>query len=340
MNLSAFILKRSLMSLVVLVGLSVVIFVIARIVPGDPARLALGATASESALETFRTANHLNDPLPVQYTHWISGVLHGDFGLSTGTKRPVAKDILEFLPATLEMALLAALLLITLSVAIGALAARRRNTFIDGAARVLSYIGIAMPGFVVATLLLLLFGSLWPVIPVLGRLSPGITPPQAVTGFYTVDSLLRFNLPVFWDSFLHLLVPALALSLGGLCQEARLVRSAMIENGSRDFLTAMRGYGVPERVLANKYLLKPSLIPAVSCMGMDVASLMSNAFLIEVIFGWPGISRYGMTAMLAKDLNAISGVILIFGAIFVLVNIIVDIVVAWLDPRIRLGGAQ
>jgi peptide/nickel transport system permease protein len=154
-----------------------------------------------------------------------------------------------------------------------------------------------------------------------------------------VDSLLRLNLPLFWDAFLHLLVPAAALCLGGLCQEARLVRSAMIENGSRDFLTAMRGYGVPERVLAGKYLLKPSLIPAVSCMGMDVAALMSNAFLIEVIFDWPGISRYGMTAMLAKDLNAISGVILIFGAIFVIVNIIVDIVVAWLDPRIRLGGA-
>jgi peptide/nickel transport system permease protein len=176
------------------------------------------------------------------------------------------------------------------------------------------------------------------VIPVLGRLSYGIVPPARITGLYTLDSLLAGNLHTFWDAFLHLLVPAVALSLGGMCQEARLVRNSMTENSGKDYLTAMRGYGVPEQVINRKYLLKPSLIPAVSCMGMDVASLMSNAFLIEIIFGWPGISKYGMTAMLAKDLNVISGVILIFGAIFVAVNIVVDIVVAYLDPRIRLGG--
>jgi peptide/nickel transport system permease protein len=338
MKLSVFIIKRILMSVIVLLGLSVIIFCIARIVPGDPARLALGPTATAGALEVFRAENHLNEALPVQYAYWITGVLRGDFGMSTSTKRAVATDIKEFLPATLEMALLAAILLVVLSIAIGALAAGRRDTFVDGIIRIMSYIGVAMPGFVIATLLLLLFGNVWPVIPVLGRLSYGLTPPPGITGFYTVDSLLAGNFRTFWDAFLHLLVPAFALCLGGLCQEVRLVRNSMTENSSKDYLTAMRGYGIPEKVLAGKYLLKPSLIPAVSCMGMDVASLMSNAFLIEVIFGWPGISKYGMTAMLAKDLNVISGVILIFGTIFVVVNIVVDIVVAYLDPRIRLGG--
>jgi peptide/nickel transport system permease protein len=323
---------------IVLLGLSVVIFIIARIVPGDPARLALGSSATDSALSIFRQENHLNEALPVQYAYWITGVLSGDFGVSTTTKRAVATDIGEFLPATLEMVLLSAILLISLSIAIGSLAARHRDTPIDGIVRVMSYIGVAMPGFVIATLLLLFFGNIWQVIPVLGRLSYGIAPPAHITGFYTIDSLLAGNLSSFWDAFLHLIVPAVALSLGGMCQEARLVRNSMTENGNKDYLTAMRGYGVPERVISHKYLLKPSLIPAVSCMGMDVASLMSNAFLIEVIFGWPGISKYGMTAMLAKDLNVISGVILIFGAIFVVVNIVVDVVVAYLDPRIRLGG--
>jgi peptide/nickel transport system permease protein len=340
MKLSAFILKRILMSVIVLFGLSVIIFVIARIVPGDPARLALGPTATDKALQTFREENHLNEALPLQYGYWITGVVSGDFGMSTTTKRAVSVDIAEFLPATLEMVLLAAILLVVLSIVLGSLAARRRDSVIDGVVRVMSYIGVAMPGFVIATLLLLLFGNVWKVIPVLGRLSYGLTPPARITGFYTLDSLLSGNLKTCWDAFLHLLVPAVALCLGGLCQEARILRNAMAENSGKDYLTAMRGYGVPEKVLSRKYLLKPSLIPAVSCMGMDVASLMSNAFLIEVIFGWPGISRYGMTAMLAKDLNVISGVILIFGAIFVVVNIIVDIVVAYLDPRIRLGGTE
>lgn len=340
MKLSTFIFKRILMSVIVLLGLSVVIFVIARIIPGDPARLALGPTATDKALAVFREENHLNEALPLQYIYWISGVVSGDFGMSTTTKRAVSVDIKQFLPATLEMVLVSAILLVTLSIALGSLAARHRDTVIDGIVRIMSYIGVAMPGFVIATLLLLLFGNVWKVIPVLGRLSYGLVPPPTVTGFYTIDSLLTGNFQTFWDAFLHLLVPAVALCLGGLCQEARLLRNAMTENGSKDYLTAMRGYGVPERVINRKYLLKPSLIPAVSCMGMDVASLMSNAFLIEVIFGWPGISKYGMTAMLAKDLNVISSVILIFGAIFVAVNIVVDIIVVYLDPRIRLGGAD
>jgi len=334
----SFIVKRLLMSIIVLIGLSIVIFCIARIVPGDPARLALGAMATDDAIETFREENHLNKPLPVQYAYWAWGVLRGDFGLSTGTNRPVAKDIKEFLPATLEMAFIASIMLVTLSILIGSLAARHRDSIADGVIRVVSYIGVATPGFVVATLLLLFFGSVWKVLPVLGRLSQNFQPPAAITGFYTIDGLLRGSFSEAWNAFLHLLVPAFALALGGLCQEARLMRSSMVENSSKDYLAAMRGYGVPARVVNNKYLLKPSLIPVVSLMGMDVASLMSNAFLIEVIFGWPGISRYGMTAMMAKDLNAISGVIMIFGLIFVIVNILVDVLVAWLDPRIRLAS--
>ena len=164
------------------------------------------------------------------------------------------------------------------------LAAKYRDTVVDGIIRVLSYIGVAMPSFVIATLLLLLFGHLWQVIPVLGRLSYGVTAPPDVTGFYTIDALLAGQFSTFWDAFLHLLVPAFALALGGLCQEARIVRNSMTENGSKDYLSAMRGYGVPEGKILRKYQLKPSLIPAVSCMGMDIASLMGNAFLVETIF--------------------------------------------------------
>ena len=332
-------LKRLVLAVVVMFGLSIVIFTISHVMPGDVATMALGSTATEQAKENYREANHLHDSLPQQYFYWIGGVLHGNFGNSTATNRPVLQDVSEFLPATLELAVMAAVLLIGLSILLGVLAAKYKDTFMDSIVRALSYIGVAMPGFVVATLLVLLFGHIWKIIPVLGRLSYGLVPPDAVTGFYTVDALLAGNLPVFWNAFLHLLVPAFALALGGLCQEARIVRNAMTENAGKDYLSAMRGYGVPEGRILRKYQLKPSLIPAVSCMGMDIASLMGNAFLIETIFNWPGISKYGLASMLGKDLNAIAAVLLVFGAIFVVVNIVVDFIVACLDPRIRLGGA-
>lgn len=340
MNFKRYLLRRLLLAIVVMFGLSIVIFAISRIMPGDVATMALGSTATEEAKENYRIANHLYDSLPRQYFYWIGGVFRGDFGTSTSTNRPVSRDVAQFLPATLELVLMAAVMLVGFSILLGILAAKYRDTVFDALVRVMSYIGVAMPGFVIATLLVLLFGHVWKVIPVLGRLSYGLTPPPSVTGFYTIDALLSGNFRVFGDAFLHLLAPAFALALGGMCQEARIVRNSMTENSSKDYLSAMRGYGVPERRILRRYQLKPSLIPAVSCMGMDIASLMGNAFLVETIFNWPGISRYGLSSMLGKDLNAIAAVLLVFGAIFVIVNIIVDLIVAYLDPRIRLGGAK
>lgn len=338
MKLSSFVFKRLLLSIFVLVGLSVVIFVISRVVPGDPARMALGPRAPQFAVDAMRQEMHLDKPLVSQYVYWVKGVAVWDLGESLTTRRPVTEDVKEFLPATLELALVAAFLVVTLSIFFGTLAARYRDTWIDTLVRVLSYTGVAVPSFVLAVLFLLLFGYLWPVIPVLGRLSPQVLPPPTITGLITVDSLLSGNLTAFWDALNHLIVPAFALAMGPLFQEARIVRTAMTDNMGKDYLAAAKGYGIPNRVIMTKYLLKPSLIPAVSVMGLDIASLMSNAFLVEVVFNWPGISRYGMNAMLRKDLNSISAVIIIFGLIFVIVNILVDFAVAYLDPRIRLGG--
>ncbi|KUK10032.1 MAG: Binding-protein-dependent transport systems inner membrane component [Clostridia bacterium 41_269] len=338
MKLSSYVIKRLLYSIFVLVGLSIVIFVIARVVPGDPARLALGPRAPQFAVDALREEMHLDKSLPVQYFYWIKGVVTGNFGKSLVTKRNVMEDIAEFLPATLELVLMSALFVVVFSILFGALAARYKDSWVDSLIRVMAYTGVAVPSFVLAVIFLLLFGYIWPVIPVLGRLSAGIQPPPTITGLITVDSLLTGRMDVFFDAINHLILPALALAVGPLFQEARIVRSAMTENMGKDYLAAAVGFGIPDHVITGKYLLKPSLIPAVSVMGLDIASLMSNAFLVEVIFDWPGISRYGMEAMLRKDLNAISAVIIVFGLIFVVVNIIVDLIVAYLDPRIRLGG--
>lgn len=155
---------------------------------------------------------------------------------------------------------------------------------------------------------------------------------------YTVDALLTGNFEVFWDALHHLFLPALALAMGSLAQEARLTRSSMSDNLNKDCIASARALGISEGLIMRRYLLKPSLIPVVSILGLDFAAGIGNAFLVELIFNWPGISRYGMNAMLSKDLNAISGVIISLGLIFIIVNILVDIIVAQLDPRIRLRG--
>lgn len=338
LDLLKYILKRLAQAVFVLFGLSVVIFIISRIVPGDPARMALGSRASDEAYAALRAEMHLEEPLASQYGYWVKGVFTGDLGNSITTKRAVSIDIRDFLPATLELVLLSAVFMVIFSILLGKVAARHRDKWPDALIRVLSYSGVAIPAFVMAILLLLLFGYKWEVIPVIGRLSSGVVAPDHITGLYVLDSLLTGKFATAWNAFLHLLVPAMALAAGGLFQEARIIRTAMTDNLSKDYINASKGYGVPNRLIMRKYLLKPSMIPAVSVMGLDIASLMANAFLVETIFTWPGISRYGMTAMLSKDLNAISAVIIIFGMIFVLVNIAVDLIVAWLDPRIRLGG--
>ena len=337
MKLGSFLLKRLLLSIFVIFGLSIVIFIIARVVPGDPARMALGPRAPEEVVQRLRQEMYLDKTLPVQYVYWIRGVLSGDFGRSLTTKRAVSEDIKEYLPATIELVIFARMLTVILSITLGVLAARYKDTWVDSLIRTLSYFGVAIPSFVVAIIFLLLFGYYWPILPVLGRLSQGISSSTRITGLLTLDSLIQGNFVAFWDAFKHLILPSVALSLGHLFQEARITRSSMVENMHKDFLFAERGYGIPERVVMFKYLLKLSLIPTVSIMGLDIASAFTNAFLVEMIFNWPGISRYAINAMMSKDLNVISAVIILFGIIFVVVNIIIDIIIAFLDPRVRLS---
>jgi len=335
--MTRFLIKRLIQSIFVIFGLSIFIFIISRVIPGDPARLALGPRATAEAVEQLRDEMHLNDSIPQQYKYWISGALQGDFGKSVNTKRAVIDDIKEFLPATIELVLVSGFLLVVFSITLGLLAARYKDTWVDTVIRFSAYIGIAVPSFVMAIIFLLLFGLVWQLVPVLGRLSSYIVPPPTVTGLLLIDCLLAGDLIAFWDAFQHIILPATALSLGGLLQEARILRSSMSDNMNKEYISVAKGYGIPKNVIMKKYLFKPSFIPVVSVMGLDLASLMGNAFLVEKIFNWPGLSRYGLNAMMTKDLNSISAVIIIIGLMFLIVNIVVDIIIAALDPRIRLG---
>lgn len=340
MRTVSFILNRVLHSIFVLLGLSVVIFTISRVMPGDPARMAVGSRAPQWVVDNIREQMHLNDPLPAQYFYWLTDALHGDFGISLVTRRDVADDIREFFPATLELALFAGVMMGVLGITLGTISARHKDKWVDNVVRILSYLGVVTPSFVFAIIFMLVFGYVLDWFPTMGRLSDSLSRPPVVTGLMTVDALLAGDLAVFWDAVHHLVLPATALAMGGIAQEARITRATMSDNLMKDYISAERALGVPERVIMGKFLLKPSLIPTISILGLDFAATMSNAFLVELIFNWPGLSRYGINAMLRKDLNAIAAVIMVLGVVFILVNILVDVVVAQLDPRIRLSAGR
>jgi peptide/nickel transport system permease protein len=325
--------------LLVLVGLSILVFVIARIIPGDPARQALGPRVPESTIQALRVEMGLDKPYPVQYITWLKNAVHLDLGKSLLTRRPVIDDVRDYLPATLEIVIISALFMVFGGILLGILATKFTNTPLDGAIRVFSYLGIVSPAFVWAIIFILAFGYLIPIFPTTGRLTLGLVSPARITGMYTLDFLLAGNFKGFVDALRHLLLPAFALMLGGMSQAARLTRTTMLDNSTKDYILAEQAYGVPQRKIYFKYLLKPSLIPVVSVLSLDVASLFGNAFLVENLFNYPGLSRYGIQAMLNKDLNAISSVVMILGIIFILMNFLIDIVVSYLDPRIRLMGS-
>lgn len=333
-----YIVKRLLQGILVIIGVSILIFILARVVPGDPARMSLGPNAPQFAVDNLKKEMHLDKPIVYQYYYWFTGFIRGDLGNSVSTKRPVIMDIKDFFPASLELVLFSAILMMVFSITLGLMAARYSDTWVDNTLRVSAYFGISFPHFVVGVLLILFFGFLWPILPVIGRLGSEIIPPKRVTGLLVVDSLIDGNFPALFDSIKRLVVPSVALTLGPIVQQTRIFRSSLKDNLDKEYIVTATSYGLPRGLIFRKYLFKPSFIVLVSIMGLSIANLMGVAFIIESIFNWPGLARYGMNAMLTKDLNAISGVVLIAAFMFIIINIIVDIIIAKLDPRIRLGG--
>jgi len=340
MSMIRFLLQRALYSIFVLLGLSVVIFVIARIMPGDPARMAVGARAPQWVVDRLREQMHLNDPVAVQYYFWLKDAMKGDFGLSLITQRPVTNDIREFLPASLELALYAAILEAVFGIGLGIVSARYKDTWIDNLGRLISYAGIVTPSYIFAIFFILLFGFALKWFPIIGRVSEDVAMPKTITGLVTIDALIQGQFQTFFNALWHIILPSFSLAMGSIAQAARITRSSMADNLTKDYIANMRAMGVSEKAIMSRFLLKPSLIPTISILGLDIASILSVAFIVESIFNWPGLARYGMNAMLYKDLNAISAVILVFGATFAIMNIVVDIIVAQLDPRIRLRAAK
>jgi peptide/nickel transport system permease protein len=334
MNFRTYLFRRTLHLLPVLLGLSVLIFIVSRVIPGDPVRLALGTEATEDQVQQLRRQTGLDRPLAVQYLTYIAGVLRGDFGYSLRTHRNVTKDLVDFFPATLELTTVAMAIAVVLGVPLGILAAVRKDRGADHLSRVLALIGVALPRFWLAILMQLAFAYHLRLLPTIGR---GPAPPTSVTGLYLLDSLLGLDLPAFWISLQHLAMPAFALSVGTLAQVMRLIRAGMIEEMRRDYALAARSYGLPPNLIIYKYLLKNAFTATLTILGLSYGFLLGNAFLVETVFAWPGLAFYGVDALRFKDFNGVIAVTLVVGAAYAVVNLITDILYGYFDPRIRYG---
>ncbi len=335
-----YLLRRAMTLLLVLLGLAILIFVIARIVPGDPARIALGPLATSEQVAELRAEMGLDAPFPVQLWSYLSGLAQGDLGKSLLTSRPVMDDLRAALPATFELVLFTIILQIVISIPLGVMAAIYRNTWVDNVLRVVSLLGVVTPGFVLAIILQLTAAHYLGFLPVTGRLDGGIDFNADITGLLLIDGTLKGRFDVVLDAMRHLFLPAIALAAAGIGQVMRITRTAMIEVSSRDFVEASRAYGIPESVVTFRYMLRVASVAPLTILGLEFASLIGNAFIVEFVFSWPGIASYGVRTILQKDLNAVIGVVLVSGVFFVVANLAIDLLLGILDPRHRLRAGR
>ena len=317
-----------------LLGVSIVVFFMVRAIPGDPAQIMLGQQATQEQVQQIRENMGLDKPIFVQYGLFLKDALRGDLGDSIVTGRPVTTELLTRLPATLELTTFAMLIAILVGVPVGVISAVRQYSLLDKSTSVLALTGISMPIFWLAMILVVIFGVNLELLPFPGRLDPttGIT---AITGFVLVDSLLTLNFAGFWDGLLHLIMPALALATIPMAVVMRMTRSSMLEVMNEDYVRTARAKGVVPWRVVFKHALRNAMLPTITVIGLQTGLLMGGAIITETIFSWPGIGLYTYNSISSRDYASIQGVVLYAALLFVLINLLVDILYAILDPRVR-----
>ncbi|MDQ6772814.1 MAG: ABC transporter permease [Candidatus Dormibacteraeota bacterium] len=334
-----FFVGRRLVALVLLgVGITLIAFVLTHLVPGDPAEANLGqrAGADPAAVRAFREHYGLDQPLPTQYGLYLLHLVQGDLGSSQQSHRAVRADLAEYIPATAELALCSMLLAGVLGVALGVLAAVRRNRLTDQVLRVVSLGGISMPTFWLALVALYVLFFKLGLLPGSGRLDPGVQAPPHLTGLFTVDAVLAGQLDVAGNALQHLALPALVLAAYNIGLLTRFTRSAVLEVIDEDYVRAARAKGLPERRVIGGHVLRAALPPIVTVAGLAFANVMTGTVLVENIFAWPGIGQYAYRSATTLDLPAIMGVTLFVAVVYIIVNLCVDVLHAAIDPRVRL----
>jgi len=340
MSKSEYLLRRLGLAIIVLIGVMVITFTVSRVVPSNPAALYAGPRPRPDQVAALEIKLGLDQPLPVQFVRYVGGILQGDLGESFKTHRPIISDLKIFLPATLELVILASLLAVVVGIPVGVYAGAYRGTAFDQLSRFFSIAGVSIPTFWLALLLQLLFFGWLDWLPLGGRLSNEVslnTPIDTVTGFHLIDAALMGNGTVWLDALLHLILPVVVLAAYPVGLTIRMTRAAMIEVQSEVYVMAARAAGLPERTVLFRLALKNAIIPTLTVLGLTFAFSITGAFLVELVFSWPGVGKYVTDAILNVDFPVVMAVTLSVTLIYIFINLAVDMIQASLDPRVRLG---
>jgi peptide/nickel transport system permease protein len=336
-KLRYYILRRVLLFIPVLIGLSIITFVISHMVPGDPIGLAAGPGATPQQLDALRQAYGMDKPLPLQYLQYMLNVLRGDLGRSMMSGHSVLDDLRIFFPNTLELVILAMLIAVVIGIPLGVAAAVWRDKWPDQLTRIFALGSISVPAFWLAIVLQLVFAMSLKVLPVGGMYDSRATMPTSHTGFLLLDTLINADPTAFGLALQHTILPAITLALVPIAFIVRILRADVLETLNSDWVKMVRANGMPEQVILFKYVLKNSLMATVAVLGFIIGFSLGGSVVIETVFDWPGIGLYAVNSAVALDFQPVMGVTLLIGLLFLIVNLATDLTYGVLDPRIRYG---
>ena len=340
MSVRAYLVRRVGLLVLVVVGISIITFVLVRVVPSDPAAMYAGPRARASEIAHARQILGLDRPLYVQYGIYMRDLVRGDWGTAIRTRRPVLSDILHFLPYSLQLIGFSLLISVTLGISLGALTAHMKGKWIDHVIRVFAIGGVSMPSFWLAVILQIVFFRMLGLLPVSGEIDIAVAmahPVTHITGMTVLDALITGNFAAFFNAFEHLILPALTLAAFSTGVITRMTRAAMLESMGADYIRMAKAMGVPTRFIVLRYALKNAMAPVLTVIGLEFAYLLVGTFFVERIFALPGLGTYATTSMLSLDYPAIMGVTIVLALIYVILNLVIDLVIAKLDPRVVLS---
>lgn len=333
----AMILKRLLVAIPSLIGVVIITFLLTRALPGDPAAYFAGPAATQEAIAQVRAKLGLDQPLPTQFVRYAADLARGDLGTSLTTGQPVATEIRNRLPASAELTLLGLIVSVVIAVPLGILAATRPGSFVDHACRVVTTAGVSLPVFFTGLILVYVFYYLLGIAPApLGRLDVFFSAPDAVTGFYLIDSLIARDLETFRAALAQLLLPALTLAIFSLAPIARMTRASMLAVLASDFVRTARANGLTPFTVIVTYAFRNAMLPVVTTLGMVFSFLLGANVLVEKVFAWPGIGSYAVEALIASDFAPVQGFVLTMAVLYVGLNLVIDILYGLIDPRVRI----
>ncbi len=318
----------------VLLGTSIIAFSLIHLAPGDPARTIAGEHASQQTINAIREKYGLDKPFYIQYGIWLNDLLHGDMGRSIVSNEYVTKEILDRFPNTFELTFFAMILAIAIGTMAGIVSASRQYSALDYTFMGVALFGVSMPVFWLGIMLMMAFGVFLRWLPIGGRINI-VIPFHRITGFYILDSIITGNFAALTSTLRYLILPSAALATIPMATIARVTRSSMLEILRQDFIRTERAKGLSERVVIYKHAVRNAMIPVITVIGLNFGLLLAGAILTETVFAWPGIGRYVVNAVGMRDYPAVQGCILFFAFLFVIVNLITDIIYVYIDPRIH-----